>query len=362
MMRWLLCVLLWIALDARPAWAHKPSDALLHASAHELVWEVALRDLDLDPGLDDGDGRLTWDELRAHEDALFTLMRTHVRLSTTNAECTQIPETLHVSEHSDGTYAKLVARLDCPAGDTLLLDYDYLFPRDPQHRLIVRVGAQTLVLTSSERHAELALSPTSTLSTGNLFGAGITHILEGIDHLLFLFALLLPAVYLRGRPALGFRPVLDEVLKVVTAFTLAHSLTLSLAAFGLATLPARLVEPAIALSVIVAAVLNMISTSDTRERWPVAYALGLLHGYGLSSTLDDVGLRGRALLLPLFTFNLGVEAGQLGIVLLTLPILYLARKWRGYPTFVLRGASLLIAAIACVWFVERAFDVRLLPA
>ncbi len=365
-MRW-WWVVLTLLVAAFPARAHKPSDALLYASPSALVWEVALRDLDVDPGVDDGDGQLTWGELRAHHDDLFALMNAHVRVATAGGACAQTPEDLQISEHSDGTYARLGARLRCPSDDTLTLDYDYLFARDPQHRLIARVdgphGAQTTVLSSANRRVQLSLRADPAAS--NLFGAGVTHILEGIDHLLFLFALLLPAVWIHRRPAPSFRPVLVEVLKVVSAFTLAHSLTLSLAVLGVATLPARVVEPAIALSVVVAAALNFVDrgaeNNQARPRWPVAYALGLLHGYGLSSTLDDVGLQGRALLLPLFTFNLGVEAGQLAIVLCVLPILYSARKWKFYPALVLRGASLLIAALACVWFVERAFDVALLP-
>lgn len=364
MMRWLLLVLL-LVLPTSAA-AHKPSDALLQieqsGATLRLQWEVALRDLEIEPGLDDGDGVLHLRELQAHEAALFALLARHVRLSAApaGAPCTTQADTLDTSEHSDGTYARLTAILTCPEAGALTLDYDYLFEADPQHRLIARVGAHTTVLGNGNRRAELPLAHQA--PSANLFRAGVQHILEGIDHLLFLLALLLPAV-LTGRdrePARSFRPVFGEVVRVVTAFTVAHSLTLSLAVLGVATLPARLVEPAIAASVVVAAALNLLPAKSSHARWPVAYALGLLHGYGLSSTLDDIGLHGRALLVPLFTFNLGVEAGQLTVVLVTLPLLYAARRWRFYSGAILRGSSLLIALIASVWLVERAFEVNLI--
>ena len=372
MTRWVL-VLLIVFFAPRGAWAHKPSDALLRLvvepAAITARWEVALRDLEVRPGgIDDGDGALHLQELMAKEAVLFEQLRAHVRLAAGGEPCLLLPgvPAMTVTEHSDGAYAALTATVHCPSAGALSLDYDYLFEADPQHRLIVQVGAETHILSRDRR--TLRVDTSAPARTSNLFGSGLTHILEGTDHLLFLFALLLPAVLVqrqnRRMPADTFRPVLGEVLRVVTAFTVAHSLTLSLAVIGLATLPARLVEPAIAASVIVAAVANLLPPRERSwfggARWPIAYTLGLLHGYGFSSALDDAGLQGSNVAVPLLTFNLGVETGQLAVVAVVLPVLFLIRRWRRYERVVLVGCSVVVAAVASAWFVERTFDVTLL--
>ena len=368
-MKWLFALLL--VLWPTAAWAHKPSDAILDLqftpTSTLARWEVALRDLEILPGgLDDGDGALHRSELTAKRELLFETMRAHVRLASGGAACTQDPGELDVTEHSDGAYAALSARVTCARSGPLSLDYDYLFDADPQHRLIVHAQGETHVLSSQTRAVVFERGAPARAS--NLLGTGFTHILEGTDHLLFLISLLLPAVLLRrGResePAPTFRPVFFEVLRVVTAFTVAHSLTLSLAVLGFATLPARLVEPAIAATVVVAAAANLLPVRERSwlggARWPLAYALGLLHGYGFSSALDDAGIRGREAAIPLFTFNLGVELGQLSVVIVVLPLLFVNRRWRLYEPVVLRGCSVVVALIACFWLVERAFDVKLL--
>ncbi len=366
--------LVFLALLMLPhsTWAHKPSDALLSvqfaSSGLTARWEVALRDLQVRPGgIDAGDGALHRSELIAKQKLLFEQLRAHVRFSAGGVACSVVPAgSVEVTEHSDGAYAALTATATCPATGALALDYDYQFEADPQHRLIVSVQGETHILSSRER--SLQFERNAPARSSSLLDSGLAHILEGSDHLLFLFSLLLPAVLVqRGAalvPAESFRPVLAEVLRVVTAFTVAHSLTLSLAVLGFATLPARFVEPAIAASVIIAAAANLLPAREHPwlggARWPIAYTLGLLHGYGFSSALDDAGLRGGNVVVPLLTFNLGVELGQLAVVSLLLPLLFLARRWKLYERVLVRGGSLVIALVACVWFVERAFDVKLL--
>jgi hypothetical protein len=196
--------------------------------------------------------------------------------------------------------------------------------------------------------------------------AGIEHIWAGIDHLLFLLALLLPSVLRRGEggtwaPVERFGPALRDVVRVVSAFTVAHSLTLSAAALGLVALPSRLVESAIAASVIVAALNNVFPlVHDTR--WLAAFALGLLHGFGFASTLVDLGLSAGGLAASLLGFNAGVELGQLACVAAFLPVAYALRGSRLYRRALLVGGSGLIALVACAWLVERAFGVRVLSA
>ena len=147
--------------------------------------------------------------------------------------------------------------------------------------------------------------------------------------------------------------------KVVTAFTLAHSVTLTLATLGLVSLPSRLVESAIACSVVLAA-LNNVWPIVRQRLWLLAFGFGLLHGLGFAGALLDLGLPAHAMVVPLLAFNLGVELGQLAIVALLLPLIFALRETSLYPRLMLRAGSSAIAVLGGLWLVERAFDLRLL--
>jgi len=193
---------------------------------------------------------------------------------------------------------------------------------------------------------------------------GIRHIWTGYDHILFLLALLLPAVLQREggdwRGVAAFRPAFMNVLKIVTAFTLAHSLTLSLATLGIVRLPSRLTESAIAASVALAAANNLWPM--VRERgWLVAFAFGLVHGFGFANALSELGLAHSAPALALVGFNLGVEIGQLAIVAVFLPLAYALRRSWSYQQLGLRLGSAFIVLMAGVWLLERALNFKVLP-
>jgi hypothetical protein len=195
---------------------------------------------------------------------------------------------------------------------------------------------------------------------------GIHHILIGYDHILFLLSLLLPAVWVRRaaaagaawRPAEALRPALGNVLKVVTAFTVAHSITLALAVFDVVNPPGRWVESTIAASVVLAA-LNNLWPVISESRWKLTFLFGLVHGFGFASALKDAGLAQGALIAPLVGFNVGVEIGQLCVVALVLPLAWTLRGTRTYRGAFAAG-SVAIAGVAGVWFVQRAFDLSLI--
>jgi hypothetical protein len=178
----------------------------------------------------------------------------------------------------------------------------------------------------------------------------------GADHVLFLLCLLLPAVLVResGRwvPVAGLGAAGAEVLRVVTAFTVGHSITLSLAALGVANLPSRLVESTIAASVVLAA-LDNLRPVVCRRRWLMALGFGLAHGLGFATVLTDLGLEGAPFLPALLGFNLGVEAGQLALVALFLPLAFATRRSLAYERLAVGAGSLLIALVASAWLVER---------
>jgi hypothetical protein len=255
----------------------------------------------------------------------------------------------------------------------LTIGYTLFQHTDPTHRGIVRLrGLGRGGQVETEREAVLTPGPASTMlalqgsaPSGVLafVGEGVHHIASGIDHILFLMALLLPSVLVRTpdgwRAATGFRQVLFDVMRVVTAFTVAHSITLALAVFDIVNPPTRLVESAIAASVVVAA-LNNLWPIVRERRWAMAFVFGLMHGFGFASGLKDLGLAKGSLVAPLFGFNLGVELGQAAIVLLFLPLAWAVRGSGGYRRGVLAGGSLAIAALATVWLVERAANVQII--
>ena len=365
-----------VLLVARRAWAHKPSDSYLSLDVDGSVvhgrWDIALRDLDYALDLDgDGDGKLTWGELRDRHGDIdsYALERLALRAQDAACKITVDPKSHGVAAHSDGSYAVFAFDARCPEEiRTLGIDYRLFFDLDPQHRGIVRIDAagtsRTQVLSARVPSASLDLG-----SSGRarqffaILGEGVLHIWQGYDHVLFLLALLLPSVLRREdrvwEPVARLKPALLDVLRIVTAFTVAHSITLSLAALGIVTLPSRLVESAIAASVVLAAA-NNLHPILRQDRWMAAFLLGLMHGFGFSATLMDMGLPRSNLVLTLFGFNAGVEVGQIAIVCVFVPLAYAARRSAAYRRFGVVGGSVAIAAIATVWLVERAFVVKIL--
>ena len=394
MKRWLLGLLLCCAM--LPAAAHKPSDSYLSLDVQgEQVsgqWDIALRDLDYAIGLDqNGDGKLTWDEIRTRHAAIaaYALQRLHI--ATTEGACTlQAGEQL-IDHHTDGAYSVLRFTASCPgsaAPTSLDIGYTLFADLDPQHKGLLKLAhdgvTQTAIFDPDSPRQTLSLGAPDRLAQ---FGAyvkhGIWHIWIGTDHILFLLSLLLPAVLLhninpdakgrdaphrsaspsRIRPPIcadSLRAAFVDVLKVVTAFTLAHSITLTLASLSLVSLPSRWVESAIAASVVLAA-LNNLFPLFRGKRWAAAFVFGLIHGFGFASVLRDLGLPQSALVSSLFGFNVGVEIGQLAIVAVFLPLAWwLRRSWFYRQLFT--WGSLAIALVAAIWLAERVLDIKLISA
>ncbi len=370
-----LCAVL-LLVTAPHARAHKPSDSYLSIRADGNVisgqWDIALRDLEFAIGVDtDHNGEITWGELRARLPEIDAYIFARLQFSADGKACAALPQEHLVDDHSDGAYAVIRFRVDCgrAAYQEAELNYTLFADIDPTHRGLLRVAGRTqtatAVLGPDRQRAALASAPRPLAAQFLDFAReGVWHIWIGFDHILFLLSLLLPAVLVassatRAR-ADAFAPVLIDVLKVVTAFTVAHSITLSLAALSVVQLPSRFVESAIALSVVLAAI-NNIRPIVRERRWLVAFSFGLIHGFGFASVLADLGLPQEALLLALVAFNLGVEAGQLAIVCAFLPVAYALRATIFYRRIVLHAGSAAIAAIAAVWLAERALDVRIWP-
>jgi hypothetical protein len=367
---------LWVLLLCHmTAWAHKASDSYLimdiTGSAVTVQWDIALRDIDFALGLDrDGNAEITWGELRARQSDVAAWALSRLTL-TRSGVCPLALTSLQVDEHTDGGYAVLHLSGVCPgAAGTLGLQYRLLFDLDSLHRGLLRLNldgaTHSTVLGPTSGLVQFGAAQASRWSPfSQSLVEGMWHIWIGFDNILFLLALLLPSVLVletrRWQGVSSFGMALREVLWVVTSFTAAHSITLSLAALGLVSLPSRLVETAIALSVVLAAANNLSPVVEHR-RWLVAFGFGLIHGFGFASVLAELGLPADALVLSLLGFNAGVEVGQMAIVAGFLPIAFLLRNTRFYLRGVFVMGSWLTMLVALVWLLERAFDLKLLTA
>lgn len=357
-----------------PALAHSTSEAYLSlatqagSTAVTGRLDLALRDLDEVLALDrDGNGEITWGELRQSSAAVGAYATARIGVAADGRACVPAVGELQVVAHGSGTYAVLPLAYACAAPmRALSLDYRLFGDTNPMHRGLLKLESGAAVRSAvldpgvSAPQQFVLAEPSGWSTFATYVGQGVWHIWIGIDHILFLVALLLPTVLWRegGRwvAATTFGAVFWDVLKVVTGFTLAHSITLTLATLGWVTLPSRPVEAVIAASVALAAANNLWPVIGGR-RWMVAFLFGLVHGFGFAGALAELGLPQGALAWSLLGFNVGVELGQLAIVLLFLPVAFALRGTRFYRQAVLIGGSVLIAAVALLWFAERAFGI-----
>ncbi len=340
--------------------AHELNEARVYVDAKpdaglRIEYDVALSDLELAFGLDgDGDASLTVAEFDAAEPALINAWRTALTLTVDARRCALHAEPVQLRDYGGTRYASLALLTDCAApAQSLELRSDFLFDGDSGHRVIVlfngATGNTVQVATTSSRTLRF---PTDAAASGWLvfFKQGVHHILIGYDHLAFLCCLLI-GVVAPGRVLKTSQPLVTAVW-VATAFTLAHSLTLSLAVFGVVTPASRPVEIAIAASVLIAAIHNLWPLVRLSAAW-FAFGFGLIHGFGFAGALGELGLPRGSELLALLGFNLGVESGQLLVVAVAFPLFAaLARRPRVGPVFV-AVASIGIALLGAYWLVQR---------
>jgi len=357
--------------------AHEPTKSYLNLTAEngEISGQldIPLKDLQTVVLLDaDKDGFVTREELDAGFKSVQNYVTAHLKLSAHGQKATlRFTDTEPTeAEFAQGSYLQIpfVAE-DLGVPDVLQVEFRLFFEVNSLHRGLLR-----LEFAGHTQSAEF--SPDDCVqqfkageqNAGKQFlvflKAGIDHIWTGYDHILFLVALLLPAVLRREgdvwRGVTQFRPALVTVIKIVTAFTVAHSITLSLATLHIVRLPSRLTESAIAASVVLAAANNLAPV--VRERgWMVAFAFGLIHGFGFANALSELGLTHGTLLVTLVGFNFGVEVGQLCIVAVFFPIAYFARGSWWYQKPALGFGSALIIVIARTWLVERVCNLKVLP-
>ena len=397
---WLFCLLL-----AGPALAHKGSDAYLQlkldGAASTLRVDLALRDLDAVLDIDaDANGQLTWGEVRSAYPAIERYLASRVLVDG----CQWQSVATALERRADGVYAALTWSGSCAVEVALpTIRYSALREVDPTHRAIAKIerpGSEavvqvldpTKVLPPAAKAAASAPSvasgangdaagPASASGAASDPVAGVTavaqphpsagfvregmrHILGGYDHVLFLLALLLPAVMRRTKT--GWQPVerlaqaIMPVAVIVTAFTVAHSVTLTLAGLKLVSLSSSFIEPAIAVTIVLAAVDNLVPIFRGR-RAIVTFLFGLIHGFGFAGVLGELNLPTVQFAWALFQFNLGIELGQLLIVTIAVSALFSFRRQAWYSNAVIRGGSAVAIVIGTLWFIDRTANLAILP-
>ena len=356
------------------AQAHKPSDSYLviavKDSKIEGQWDIALRDIEYAIGLDENaDNKITWQEVLNKEKEIYAYAFARLVVKNSQNICLIVPTKTLIDDHTDGAYAVIRFIATCNGVITdLHLHYNLFADIDPSHRGLLRLvykgNTKTSIFGPDNAQQSFILStPNRLIEFKNYVLEGIWHIWKGYDHILFLISLLLPAVLVykskHWEPSTSFKSTSVEVLKIVTAFTLAHSITLTLATLQIVSLPSRWVEAAIAASVLIAA-LNNFNPRILKKRWIAAFAFGLIHGFGFAAVLSDLGLKNATLVLALVGFNVGVEIGQMAIVIIYLPVSFALRKTWFYKIILFYTGSFFIIGIATTWFLERVFDIKIL--
>ena len=413
--RALLCFSL-AATGAGTVLAHKGSDAYLDVQQvsdaapdptqrdYRFALAVAIKDLDQILPLDaNADGKVTWGEVKVATPSVLALLNEAANTeplaglpaaaalagSTAASPCHLDWKFDGLERRSDGTYLRVRAQARCPQGQALAFNYTLFKEQDASHRLLIagRIADQDLLTTARpQQSASLVLSAgagsVSGIASGSAaatdtrpsssrraalqdyFAMGVRHLLEGYDHLAFLLALVLPLRLRLGRAkpleqadleARGNAPgsgVWWALLRTVTAFTIGHSITLVLATLGWTQAAPSWVEPVIALSIAVTALLNLRPLPWLRTD-VLALLFGMVHGYGFAGLLLEAAAPSGLLPWALAGFNVGIEAGQLIAVSIwvVLSQALVSRTW--YHRVVVRGGSALLVLVALWWFWQR---------
>jgi hypothetical protein len=298
------------------------------------------------------------DDLAHHGPLVAAWLARGFELRDAAGPCEAEAGTPTLAERDGKPYVTVALDYSCASAANLVLHDTTVFDDDPDHEVFVAVGSQAHVLRAGAQEIQLSDTPPATTATATAFlHEGAIHLVTGYDHLLFLLSLILVAGLAVRRD--GLRAAARDVAFIVTAFTLGHSISLVAAALGLVALPSAFVEAAIAASIVFVALLNVVrpeapTKATRRSRAALAGAFGLVHGFGFSSVLGEVGLPIQDRLVALASFNVGIELAQLAFVaVVLLPLAALARHPGTYRRVAVQGGSLAIAAFGAVWLVER---------
>lgn len=348
--------------------AHQMSTGYLNLNTSEQqdnTGQIQLRWFDLDNaiGLDaNSDGQLLWGEVLQRQNALINFLQQNLTFVATEQSCElNFSPLLQIDEHFNEGYLAADFSWTCLDNTSpLTVSYSGIFQQDSDHKLLINaqgaLGFASGVIKNANGSFFIDLQQTSMWQTFSLYVyQGVLHIFMGIDHILFLIALLLTCALSRENQRwvakVDNKSIFKTTAWIVTAFTLAHSLTLTATAMDWITPSSQWVELGIAVSVLLTA-LNNIWPFVLRLGW-ITFAFGLLHGMGFAGVLGELGLAKDQKLISVLSFNVGVELGQLMILMIALPLLIMASKRNWYQHYGVKFCSASIALVALSWSIQR---------
>ena len=367
---------LWIAVlsaiamvFAVPAFGHLSSGSYLRLEITDRditgQWDISLRDLDVAIGLDEaGSGNLTWGEVRTRRRDIEAYALSRLTIEAGNSACRMQPTELLIDQHADGGYAVLRFNVVCPVlAHVLTLHYRLLFDIDPTHRGLLTVTdhgvVNSTVLASGRAAYTIVLGAPATSGFFSFVRLGMQHIVGGRDHLLFLVMLLAPAIVTVRRR--GMASCLMEAMTLLSLFTAAHAVTVSLAALSIIDVPARVSEAAIAFSIAVTAADNIWPILGPR-RGMIAFGFGVIHGLGFATALGPLALGGWSLVAALAGFNLGIEIILVALALAAFSVALAFATYRDVlltrpvsAKMIMQLCSLSILVLSSYWFADRSF-------
>lgn len=316
----------------------------------KVLLEVETRLLEDETLLDDNKNSIiSYKELQHHKEYLFTYVQKHFFLMKDDKLLSLKGATLTFHRYKSQTYLTIEKTFNDINLDSLTLEYSLFFELEKNHKLLIHLDKTRgdYVLDTNNRHYSFSSYKMTQLQRFSIFvKTGFKHILDGIDHLLFILMILLPSIIK------GIRASSLDIFKIITTFTLAHSLTLFLSASGILRPNVTFIESSIALSIFIVALLNFFGFYKHVNK-KIVFTFGLLHGFGFANVLEIAGVDDTlSFLVALFGFNLGVEFGQMSVILLYLPLLYLVSvvSWRANA---IKGIALLTAFVSAYWFLQR---------
>lgn len=362
----LLFCLLATFSSPRPAFAHAAGASYLILQLPQdgpvaVRWDLSMQDIVWTVFIDaDYDGNVTWQEVQNAKGALGSAVLAQIALQRGGAPCALAVDDFALASRSEQNFLSVALTATCPQPGLAAVGGALFMSGDASQRVLLSAvrGEEQLtgVLSAADPAWSEPVKASAWRSFARFVGEGVWHVLIGYDHIAFVLLLLLPSVM---RPvdgkwagALGLRQVAREMVTIITAFTIAHSITLALAVTGAVELPIQPIEIAIAASIAVAGLLNLLPRLS-RLRLPLAFGFGLVHGFGFANALGEIDAAGTSLLPLLAGFNIGVEFAQLGIVALVLPAIYAMRSTRWYAGAVLPLGSCALGMAGVVWLLQR---------
>jgi hypothetical protein len=324
-------------------------------------WDLSMQDIVWTVFVDaDYDGNVTWQEVQKARPALGTAVLAQVSLQRGGVPCSLAVKDFALATRSEQNFLSVALQADCPQRGLMSVGGLLFMSGDASQRVLLSAlrGKEQLtgVISANDPTWSEPAQASAWRSFARFIGEGVWHVLIGYDHIAFVLLLLLPSVMRpvdgKWQGATGLRQVAREMFTIITAFTIAHSITLALAVTGTVKLPVQPIEVAIAASIAVAGALNLMPRLS-KLRLPLAFGFGFVHGFGFANALSEIDAAGSALLPLLAGFNVGVELAQLGIVSLVLPLIYSMRATRWYAGAVLPLGSCALGMAGIVWLLQR---------